>query len=108
MGSSRCSATSRSAVRVTALRHAVSVSRFRRVAHRCSLAWQPVEPTGRTPMRARHLVCVTAVATALLAPFAARAFDDAKYPNWKGEWSRVAIPSGHYRGVQYDPHKQGG
>ena len=23
-----------------------------------------------------------------------QAFDDAKYPNWKGQWSRVTVPGG--------------
>jgi hypothetical protein len=59
-------------------------------------------------MRLRHLVCATAVAVALLTPLGAQAFDDMKYPNLKGEWRRVAVPSGRYRGVQYDPHKPGG
>jgi hypothetical protein len=59
-------------------------------------------------MRLRHLAGATALAAALLAPIGAQAFDDAKYPNLKGEWRRVAVPSGFYRGVQYDPHKQGG
>ena len=59
-------------------------------------------------MRFRHLICVVAVTTAFLAPIHARAFDDSKYPDLKGEWSRVAVPSGFYRGVQYDPHKPAG
>jgi hypothetical protein len=56
----------------------------------------------------RLLTCTTAVAAALLTPIAADAFDDSKYPDLKGQWRRVAVPSGHYRGVQYDPHKPAG
>jgi hypothetical protein len=43
-----------------------------------------------------------------LTPIGAQAFDDSKYPDLKGQWRRVAVPSGHYRGVQYDPHKPAG
>src|SRR5215469_6564835 len=56
----------------------------------------------------RFLACTTAVAAALLTPIAAEAFDDSKYPDLKGQWPRVAVSSGHYRGVQYDPHKPAG
>jgi hypothetical protein len=59
-------------------------------------------------MRLRHLTCVTALAAALLAPIGTQAFDDAKYPDLKGQWRRVAVPSGKYPGVQYDPHKPAG
>jgi len=59
-------------------------------------------------MRFRHLTCVTALTAALLTPIGAQAFDDAKYPDLKGQWRRVAVPSGFYRGVQYDPHKPAG
>src|SRR5258708_19425380 len=38
----------------------------------------------------------------------AHACDGSKYPDLKGEWRRVAVPSGTYRGVQYDPHKPAG
>ncbi len=51
---------------------------------------------------------MTAVAAALLTPIGSQAFDDSKYPDLKGQWRRVAVPSGHYRGVQYDPHKPAG
>jgi hypothetical protein len=59
-------------------------------------------------MRLRHLTCVTAVAAVLLTPLAAQAFDDLKYPDLKGQWRRVAVPSGRYLGVQFDPHKPAG
>jgi len=58
-------------------------------------------------MRLRHLAWVTALAT-LTTSMGALAFDDSKYPDWKGQWTRVAVPSGQYRGVQYDPHKPAG
>jgi hypothetical protein len=56
----------------------------------------------------RHLACVTVLAAAVLTPIAAQAFDDSKYPDLKGEWRRVAVPSGRYPGVQFDPHKPSG
>jgi len=59
-------------------------------------------------MRFRHLTCLTALTMACLAPIGAQAFDEAKYPDLKGEWRRVAVPSGKYLGVQYDPHKPAG
>jgi hypothetical protein len=59
-------------------------------------------------MHFRILACTTALAAALLTPIGAQAFDESKYPDLKGQWRRVAVPSGHYRGVQYDPHKPAG
>ena len=59
-------------------------------------------------MRFRLVTGMTAVAAALLTTIGAQAFDDSKYPDLKGQWRRVAVPSGHYRGVQYDPHKPAG
>ena len=59
-------------------------------------------------MRFRLVTGMTAVAAALLTPIGAQAFDNSKYPDLKGQWRRVAVPSGHYRGVQYDPHKPAG
>jgi hypothetical protein len=59
-------------------------------------------------MRLRLVTGMTALAAALLTPIYAQAFDDSKYPDLKGQWRRVAVPSGHYRGVQYDPHKPAG
>src|SRR5882757_6680607 len=66
------------------------------------------EHRGRARMRFRHLTCLTALTMACLAPIGAQAFDEAKYPDLKGEWRRVAVPSGKYLGVQYDPHKPAG
>jgi hypothetical protein len=54
------------------------------------------------------VTCMTVLAAALLTPTGAAAFDDSKYPDLKGQWHRVAVPSGRYRGVQYDPHKPAG
>jgi hypothetical protein len=59
-------------------------------------------------MRFRYLICATALTTAVFVPIDARAFDDTKYPDLRGEWGRVAVPSGFYRGVQYEPHKPAG
>ena len=59
-------------------------------------------------MHPGQLACAMTFAAALMAPIGALAVDDAKYPDLKGQWLRVAVPSGHYRGVQYDPHKPAG
>jgi hypothetical protein len=59
-------------------------------------------------MHLRHLTYATAVAAALLTPIGVQALEDSKYPDLQGQWSRIAVPSGRYPGVQYDPHKQAG
>ena len=59
------------------------------------------------PIGSRARVAAS-VAALLIMVAGARAFDETKYPDLKGQWRRVAVPSGHYRGVQYDPHKPAG
>src|SRR5436853_806505 len=59
-------------------------------------------------MRFRNLICVSALASALFTALGAAAHDESKYPDLTGEWRRVAVPSGTYRGFQYDPTKQAG
>jgi hypothetical protein len=59
-------------------------------------------------VRLRHAIGTTVLAAALLAPIVAQAFDDAKYPDLKGQWRRVAVPNHRFRAVQYDPHKPAG
>ena len=45
-------------------------------------------------MKVAHVVCAIALGTALLLnPANAAIFDDAKYPDLKGQWDRVGIPS---------------
>jgi hypothetical protein len=56
-------------------------------------------------MRYRHLTGVFAVAATLSMPACALAFDDAKYPDLKGQWRRVARDTGAARVIQYDPSK---
>src|SRR6195952_262059 len=52
----------------------------------------------------RHSLATLAVAASLaLTAGAAVAFDDAKYPDWSGQWKR---PNGV--GVQWDQSKRGG
>jgi hypothetical protein len=53
-------------------------------------------------MRDKNRIVGIALAAALLTAAAgARAHDEAKYPNWKGQWIRIG-------GGQYDPAKPGG
>jgi len=48
----------------------------------------------------RSLIGAITVAAALVLPIAgAQAFDETKYPNWKGQWVRVG------GGGQWDPSK---
>ena len=37
----------------------------------------------------RSLIATFALVTALLVPAAVEAFDEAKYPDWKGQWRRA-------------------
>jgi hypothetical protein len=41
-------------------------------------------------------------------PAGAQAFDETKYPDLKGAWTRVAISTGGERVIQYDPSKRSG
>jgi hypothetical protein len=60
-------------------------------------------------MRFRNSMGATALTAALLAPIAAQAFDDSKYPDLKGQWRQVAVPTGlPFISLQFDPHKPGG
>jgi hypothetical protein len=40
----------------------------------------------------RSIGVITLSAALCLSTDCAQAFDDAKYPNWKGQWSRVTVP----------------
>src|ERR1700722_12415036 len=56
----------------------------------------------------RSSVAVVAVAAALCTSIApARAWDDARFPDWKGQWSRAQIP-GISGNPSYDPSKPRG
>jgi hypothetical protein len=59
-------------------------------------------------MHYRHLSGVIALAAALSMPAGAQAFDETKYPDLKGAWTRVAISTGGERVIQYDPSKRSG
>src|SRR5438270_7706879 len=43
-------------------------------------------------MRCRSLIGAIAVAALMMTVGGVQAADDAKYPNWKGQWSRVIVP----------------
>jgi len=59
-------------------------------------------------MAHRHWIGAITFGTTLLALLAdGWAFDDAKYPDWKGQWTRVPVPG--YRGQPpHDPSKPAG
>src|SRR5450631_2503531 len=62
-------------------------------------------------MHARNLIAALASATTLLPALSgAQAFDDAKYPDWKGQW--IGGWTQRFPGVtgqpSYDPHKSAG
>src|SRR5215469_17774724 len=71
-------------------------------------------PIGAKPamMLDRGLLAAMAVAVLLCAPLgSASAFDDAKYPNLKGQWIGVRIPGGGGGGAgqpSFDPSKPWG
>ena len=55
----------------------------------------------------RSIGVITLSAALCLSTDCAQAFDDAKYPNWKGQWSRVIVPG--VRGQpSFDPTKPWG
>ena len=56
----------------------------------------------RSPIRTIALVAALGAAMSGVPISAARAFDDAKYPDWKGQWVRIG------GGGQFDPDKPGG
>jgi len=57
-----------------------------------------------------YRISIAAIALAVLPLTAVhtRAHDESKYPDLRGEWRRIAVPSGKYPGVQFDPHKPAG
>jgi hypothetical protein len=57
-----------------------------------------------------YRISIAAIALALLpmTVAATRAHDESKYPDLRGEWRRIAVPSGKYFGVQFDPRKPAG
>jgi hypothetical protein len=56
----------------------------------------------RSPIRTIALVAALSAALSGLPISSAQAFDDAKYPDWKGQWVRIG------GGGQFDPDKPGG
>jgi hypothetical protein len=62
----------------------------------------------RTYVRNQNSFLAIAAASAILMSIVgANAFDDAKYPDWKGQWTRVPVPN--YRGQPpHDPSKPAG
>src|SRR6202163_125789 len=57
----------------------------------------------------RSLIGAVAVmATLIAASDGARAFDDAKYPNLKGQWLRARPPAGVTGQAPFDPDKSWG
>jgi len=60
-------------------------------------------------MRFRDLIIATVLGAASFMPIGAQALDDLKYPDLKGKWQPVAVPTGlPYLSLQFDPHKPGG
>src|ERR1700733_8479025 len=59
-------------------------------------------------MRSRHAIGAFALAVAIMVPLgAARAADEAKYPNWKGEWDAINPRFGG-QAIKFDPTKAWG
>ena len=56
----------------------------------------------------RSLIGAIMVAALSLPTGDARAWDDAKYPNWKGQWIAVNPPLGGQTQVKFDPTKAAG
>jgi len=59
-------------------------------------------------MLEKSLIAVTTLAATLCLGIAgARAFDETKYPDWHGQWSRLPV-EGLGRNPSWDPHKKDG
>src|ERR1700692_2656459 len=60
-------------------------------------------------MTYRSSTCVLALAAALMTTTGgARAADEAKYPNWKGQWIAIVTPGLEGRQFKFDPTKSRG
>src|SRR5712672_3334738 len=59
-------------------------------------------------MPCRNLIGAVLLAALSLPTGDARAWDDAKYPNWKGQWLAVNPPLGGQTPVKFDPTKAAG
>jgi hypothetical protein len=56
----------------------------------------------------RSLIGAIALAAMAMPTLDARALDDAKYPNWKGQWQGVNPPLGGPSAIKFDPTKASG
>jgi hypothetical protein len=59
-------------------------------------------------MPCRNLIGAVLFAALSLPTGHARAWDDAKYPNWKGQWLAINPPLGGQTPVKFDPTKAAG
>src|SRR5258708_3015173 len=59
-------------------------------------------------MLCRNLIGAVVLAALALPTGDARAWDDAKYPNWKGQWVSINPPLGGGTPVKFDPTKAAG
>jgi hypothetical protein len=59
-------------------------------------------------MHCRNLIGAVLLAALSLPTGVARAWDDAKYPNWKGQWLAINPPLGGQTPVKFDPTKAAG
>ena len=53
----------------------------------------------------RNLIGAIALAAMAMPTLDARALDDAKYPNWKGQWAAINPPLGGPTPIKFDPTK---
>src|SRR5712671_5741226 len=58
----------------------------------------------RTRMPSRSIIGALTAVAAVVAASGALAFDDAKYPDWKGQWTRLRVP-GAVGQPPHDPSK---
>jgi hypothetical protein len=61
------------------------------------------EDQGRLIVLYRSSTAALALAGTLTAAVAAQAADDAKYPNWKGQWAQILTPGVGGQNVRFDP-----
>ena len=59
-------------------------------------------------MPSRVVIAAMTLAVLSMTVVPTLAHDESKYPDVRGEWRRIAVPSGKYFGVQFDPRKPAG
>src|SRR6266699_2026960 len=63
------------------------------------------EDQGRSIVLYRSSTVALALAATMTATVTVQAADDAKYPDWKGQWAQILTPGAGGQNVRFDPTK---